>query len=263
MKNYTAREIEEISKDYRSISRRLSYTDYEHCASNLRRFMKFIDENELIKEFIVKYNTCRYDIKKIVNERHDFFSFKTSDDKNEEISMAYQMLQYAIENLEGDYSILYGRGFYSGGKTFNDQIRKFNEDIVDPLIEYIKQYLEEVYRNKLEQERGNNVLGTGNFTFNNSNFVVNNGNVDGNLSANVTVMNDDIQKEIEELLESIKEEVISKDLDTKEEVFELISEIDENIKSNQKPKKSILTALKTLCEGAIPLATKLLEIFYK
>lgn len=267
MKKYTSREIEKILREYRSISWRLNRTDYHQCASNLIEFMEFIDENELIKEFISEYNECKYDIKKILMERPNFRPFIAGSNKKEKISMAYQMLKYAIDNFNGDYTFLYGRGYYVGGNdSFDAQLKKFNEHIVDPLIEYIKQYLEEVYRNTLEQERGNNMLGTEKFTFNNSNVIFNSGNVDGNLSANVTVMNDGIQKEIEELLKIIEKEVKSINLDTKEEVFELISKVDQTVKANQEPRLSWLGKIKNFCEGSTIIVTcidKIIELISK
>lgn len=227
--------------------------------------MEFINENELIKEFIREHNTCEYDIKKILIERGNFRPFITGHNKKEKISMAYQMLQYAMQNFNGDYSLLYGRFYYVGGSKFPDnQFNKFNEHIVNPLIEYIKLYLENIHDDVLEQERGDGMMKEQNFTIQNANnsTIVMNSKVGGNVITDVKI-NDDVKIEVEKILKSIEEEVRLKNLDAKEEIFELISEINENIKFNQKPKKSILTAFKTLCEGAIPLATKLLEIFYK
>ena len=178
------------------------------------------------------------------------------------------MFQYSIDKFHGNHTCLYRRSYYIGGSnSFDAQLKKFNEHIVYLLIEYIELYLENICADMLKQEQNDKLLEEQYIIIQNTNnsTIVMNSKVSRNVIINVKI-NDDVKIEVEELLKYIKSGVISINLDTKEEVFELISEIDENIKSNQNPKKSILTALKELCRGAItviPLVTKLLEIFYK
>ena len=47
MKKYTSFEIQEISSRFRNVARRLSRTDYSQCDVNLKRFMSFIETEEL------------------------------------------------------------------------------------------------------------------------------------------------------------------------------------------------------------------------
>ena len=65
MKDYTSEEIQDISANFRNVARRLSRTDYSQCDTNLKRLMNVMDEQEMIKDFIDKNNTCKYDILRI------------------------------------------------------------------------------------------------------------------------------------------------------------------------------------------------------
>lgn len=252
MKKYTSKEIEKILREYERISNNLNYSDYHQCASNLIEFMEFIDENELIKEFIKEHNKCKYDIKKILTEREIFHPFITGRNKVEKISMAYQMLQYAIQKFNGDYSLLYGRFYYVGGSKLPDvQFNKFNEHIVNPLIKYINLYLENFHADILEQEQNDRESAEQRITIKNANNfnLVMNSKVDGDVITDVKINDNDYVKiEVEKLLESIKNEMISINLNMKEEVCELISKVDQSVEANQEPKLSWLGKIKNLCE---------------
>ena len=132
--SYTSFEIQDISSEYRNIARRLSRTDYSQCDANLKRFMGVIQSNSLISDFLAEKNTTTYDIEKIIESRGWLDPFVISADVHEEISLEYQLLSYAIENFDGDFTRLYGGHFYTSAKsTINDEMQKFIEHIIDPL----------------------------------------------------------------------------------------------------------------------------------
>lgn len=69
-----------------------------------------------------------------------------SADACEEISLEYQLLLYAIENFDGDFTLLYGGYNYTSAKsTINDEMQKFIEHIIDPFIDHISEHLRRCY----------------------------------------------------------------------------------------------------------------------
>ena len=56
---YTSQEIQDISSNFRNVARRLSRTDYSQCDANLKRFIKLVDNEPIIKEFI---ENCEKDV---------------------------------------------------------------------------------------------------------------------------------------------------------------------------------------------------------
>lgn len=72
--------------------------------------------------------------------------FEVSPIQNEEISFSVQLLTHAVNNFDGDFTRLYGTRYYTSAKsTVNDEMRKFIEHIIDPLIDHISEYLRHYY----------------------------------------------------------------------------------------------------------------------
>ena len=69
MKEYSSYEIQDISSNFRNVARRLSRTDYSQCDTNLKRFMTFLQDDELIADFVSRNNTVQYDIPAIIKAR--------------------------------------------------------------------------------------------------------------------------------------------------------------------------------------------------
>jgi hypothetical protein len=144
--SYTSYEIQDISSEYRNIARRLSRTDYSQCDAYLKRFMGVIQSNSLISDFLTEKNTTTYDLEKIIRSRGWLDPFVISADACEELSMEYQLLLYAIENFDGDLTLLYGGYNYTSAKsTINDEMLKFIEHIIDPFIDHISEHLRRCY----------------------------------------------------------------------------------------------------------------------
>ena len=128
--SYTCFEIQDISSEFRNVARRLSRTDYSQCDTNLKRFMAIVQTNQMISEFIHEKNTTEYDIATILRSREWLEPFNISTDINEEISFEYQLLIYALQNFDGDFTRLYGTHFYTSAKsTANDEMSKFIKHI--------------------------------------------------------------------------------------------------------------------------------------
>lgn len=260
--NYTSYEIQDISSEYRSIARRLSRTDYSQCNANLKRFMAVIQSNLLISDFLAEKNTTTYDIEEIISSRDWLHPFVISADTNEEISLEYQLLLYAIENFDGDFTRLYGRYFYTGAKsTINDEMQKFIEHVIDPFIDHISEYLRRCYERAVREE-SKNILTHGGITANYSTVVVGS-NVDGTISTH-NAINSETEKDAIKLISGIRETLNNEALDDKNDILEILLQIEEDIHAKQAPKKGFLAALKSLCSGSAAVAslvTALIKLF--
>ena len=260
--SYTSYEIQDISSNFRNVARRLSRTDYSQCDANLKRFMAVINSNEIIAEFIKSKNTHSYDIAAIVESRGWLDPFEVSPDVSEEISLEYQFLTYSIENFDGDFTRLYGTYHYTGAKsTINDEMQKFIEHIIDPLIDHISEFLRHCYEQAVREEEKGQPSTSGNITANYSTVVVAS-NVDGNISTQVTI-NEGTKNDAVELITAIKDALSTSDINEKDDIVEILKQIEEDLSENKKPKKGFLSALKTLCVGSttlISLITALIKL---
>lgn len=265
MKCYTSYEIQDISSEFRNVARRLCRTDYSQCDANLKRFMSVIQTQELISDFINRYNTHPYDIQTIVRSRDWLDPFGISPVVDEEISLEVQMLTYAVEQFDGDFTRLYGTHYYTSAKsTVNDEMRKFIEHVIDPLIDHIGEYLRQYYEKIVRMEEKDKPVAQTGITANNSTVVIGS-KVDGNISTQVSIDNY-TKTDAEELIATIRDTLQLEELENQDDITKILKLIEEDIKANKKPKKGLLTALKTLCTGGaavIPLVTALVELLSK
>lgn len=263
MRNYSSEEIQDISANFRNVARRLSRTDYSQCDANLKRFISVIDSQELIRDFIERHNTCEFDIKKIVQERDWISPFEISPVMDEEISLEYQMLKYALEHYEGDFTRLYGTHFYTSSKsTTNDEMRKFIEHIIDPLIDFISEHLRMCYDKKVREEEKNRPNFANGITANYSTVVVAN-NIEGNINNNINI-SEEVKSDALDLINAIKEVVSVAGNESEDDILEVLKQIELDIKANNKPKKGFLVALKSICGGSaavITLINSLMKLF--
>lgn len=263
MKEYSSYEIQNISSSFRNIARRLSRTDYSQCDANLKRFMSALDDEELIAEFIERNNVVEYNIPAIIHERSWLDPFEVSPVQNKEISFSVQMLKYAVENFEGDFTRLYGTHHYTSTKsTVNDEMRKFIEHIIDPLIDHISEHLRHCYDDVLRKEETVKPVATPSFTAHQSTIVIGS-HVEGNISNQISITENQ-KTDANELIAEIRVALAKADVPSKSDIEELLQQVKDDVDTNKKPKKGLLTALKVLCQAgsvAIPFVTALIELF--
>lgn len=261
--SYTSNEIQDISSEFRNVARRLSRTDYSQCDANLKRFMSVIKANKIIKDFIAEKNVHIYDIEAVIRARDRLAPFEVSPDVCEEISFEYQLLTYALDIFDGNFTRLYGTHWYTSHKsTMNDEMQKFIEHIIDPLIDYISEHLRHCYEKAVREEEKANPTTHGGITANYSTVVVGS-SVDGNISTKVTV-NESTKNDALELITAIKESLQENDVCEKEEITEILKQIEEDLRVNRNPKRGFFSALKALCAGSAPvisLVTALIKLF--
>lgn len=260
--SYTSFDIQDFSSEFRNVARRLSRTDYSQCNANLKRFMTVVQNNQMISEFIKEKNTTAYDIDTILKSREWLEPFDISPNINEEISFEYQLLTYALLNFDGDFTRLYGTHCYTSTKsTVNDEMRKFIEHIIDPLIDHIGEYLRHCYERAVRAESKDIYTTSGTITANYSTVVVGS-NIDGNVSTQVTI-NEGEKNDAVELIAAIKEALSESSVAEKDDILEVLKQIEDDLHENKKPKKGFLSALKALCAGStsvVSLVTALIKL---
>lgn len=260
--SYTSFEIQDISSEFRNVARRLSRTDYSQCDTNLKRFMAVVQTNQMISEFIHEKNTTEYDIATILRSREWLEPFNISPDINEEISFEYQLLIYALQNFDGDFTRLYGTHFYTSAKsTVNDEMSKFIKHIIDPLIDHICEYLRHCYERTVRAESKDTHTTSGAITANYSTVVVGS-NIDGSITTQVMI-NESEKNDAVELITTIKETLNESGIAEKDDILEVLKQIEDDLHENKKPKKGFLSALKALCAGStsvVSLVTALIKL---
>lgn len=264
MNTYSSGELQNISSDFRAVARRLSRTDYSQCNANLKRFISFINVTPIIKCFIDDNNVKDYDVSLILKERQWLDPFEISPVITEEISFEYQLLIYATENFDGDFTRLYGTHHYIRSKsTTNDEMNVFIEHIIDPLIDYISEHIRKKYDLALQEETKNGEKSLPSVSATNSTLVFNS-SVGGDVSTVITLGNN-IKSQGQEIVKEIAEIISVHTIDNSDEILELLELINDSLKGSQTPKKGFLTALKSLCSGTASvatLATALVKLFF-
>lgn len=263
MREYSSYEIQSISSNFRNVARRLSRTDYSQCDANLKRFMAILQAEELIADFIIKNNTVGYDVPSVIKQRDWLDPFEVSPIQNEEISFSVQMLTYAVERFDGDFTRLYGTHYYTSAKsTVNDEMRKFIEHIIDPLIDHISEHLRRCYDDSVRKEESTKAVATPSFTAHQSTIVIGS-HVEGNVNNQVSITENQ-KADANELIMEIRAAITEAEIPNKSDIEDIIQQVKEDIDADKKPKKGLLTALKVLCQAgsvAIPFVTALVELF--
>lgn len=262
MKKYTSDEIQDISSKFRNVARRLSRTDYSQCETNLKRFMTIICEQELISDYIGSCNIHHYDVEAIIKARDWLDPFEVSSITNEEISFEYQLLTYSVDKFNGDFTRLYGTHWYTDSKsTVNDEMRKFIEHIIDPFIDYISEHIHQCYEQAIREEKKREPIAPNGITANYSTVVVAN-SIDGNISNKITI-SEGIKKDAIDLIDAIKESCQISNIESNDDIIEVLKQIEADVHMSKKPQKGFLSALKALCTGSttiIPLVTALIKL---
>lgn len=136
MKEISKKDLKILSLDFRSIASRLMKCNYDTGMDLLRKFLAFIDENEIIADYISGF----------INP-NDFMSCKSKETfssmgktKQEEISTTYLYLKFCVENFKQYYNDM----AYYYASDVNDAIREFNDRIIFPFVDYISGYLKAI-----------------------------------------------------------------------------------------------------------------------
>jgi len=232
------KELRKIQYDFNSFASRLLQANYQDYTDVLGKFLKHIEDIQIINDYIVGCGNCNLDIAEEVSEVQRSYGrciFTTGDTEEEEVRNVYAVLRYLVDN---NNSIYHGIALgYSSSNNYQDKIEGFNNRFVMVLIRHIERYLtkvgidmglDEKITYNVTVENGQAIIATEGSTVHATNQV---GADSGELARLITA----VQASVGSLIEEDKEAV--------EESLEVIkAEI-----SAEKPKKSMLrTPLATL-----------------
>ncbi len=287
----TKSELKKTSLDFRMVANRLIRTNSQEGMSNLKRFIDYIDNNAIIRNFIQKHNYHTYDMESIAGNYPHLLLPIPDTSKEEEISFQYQLLKYGLKTYYEQYDgyLLLSRVFCGYSASFKDSADTFNSNIVLPFYGYIENYLTKLQIDMGDDENakitihvqgdnyGHNIGATMtemNINQSNSSFGVgiNQGEINAaNLAATINQLQASENHnalQLAELLNKLKTAIEAEPAlpaDDKEVALEQVAVLassgqNPNKESSFKPVKTAIAALKGTAT-ALPAAAELLKEF--
>ncbi|QHT58608.1 hypothetical protein GXP70_00505 [Paenibacillus lycopersici] len=232
MKNIDKKQLKIMSMEFRTIANRLITCNQQTGMPLLKKFLGFIDENEIISEYVQEH--VRIEDFEPIERGTAFYSM--GDTKQEEISYTYQYLKHAAGNFHNFYYDI-ASNYASDAK---DSVKEFCNRIILPFVNYIEGYLTEIGIRMGYDEDVKFVI-----NLNGGVAQVNVANDNSTLNATQNNGIDAIQLEslISKVLESITDDLSPQE---KELITDNIEVIREETKSSSPRKGFINTALKGL-----------------
>ncbi|MEK5431604.1 toll/interleukin-1 receptor domain-containing protein [Lysinibacillus sp. FSL R7-0073] len=134
------KQINKLCRDFRANSSRLLSTKLGSEQQDLSRFLLFIENNTLIKEYVSECIQDTLDFEDILSSKDWNDKLELPLNPKEEVSYIYQLLKYIeLKNAYIQVSIGYG-----SGNKIQDQIDAFNHQVTVHLVNHIREYLEDV-----------------------------------------------------------------------------------------------------------------------
>ncbi len=234
------RDLQKILYDYNSICNRLLQADLGDYLSVLKKFMSFINNTEIIKEYVSACGECKQDLDAEFAEVKKSYGrciFSIGETDEEEVCNVYAILKYIVDKeILVHFDVAAG---YSSSNKYLDRIKGFNNRFVMVLIRHIESYLtkvgidmgldDKVVYNVTVQD-GQAIIATDNAVVSATNTV----------SANTS--------ELMALIEAVRKQAEELDSEGKESVQDSLEVIETEI-SSDKPKKSMLRTAMAVLQG--------------
>ncbi|PID02684.1 hypothetical protein CSV67_08115 [Sporosarcina sp. P2] len=225
-----------------------------------KRFIKYINYEPILFDFIKKNNAVNFDIKEIIQSRRFNEKFNIPLEVNEEIAFIYQLLKYITENFDRYDTVSRSYASYKGAKIA-DSIREFNREVVKLLVNHITDYLEEkAIELGIDEKPNARVLIQGNVGQLNFSET---GNIQANQQNNSQNSNEELLSLAKELIAILKDTKIENAAD-KEDAIDFVEEATNLIESGNQPKPSVirraresLSKIRPVVEDASYLATQI------
>lgn len=250
--NLNRRDLRKLSFDFNSIANRLLRSSHNEFIHVLKKFIGYVNSEELIKEYIISCTREGFDVISEINRVNTCHGRSILDlgyTDEEEVYTIYSVLIYIAENGFNLYGI--GRA-YSSKSNYNEIIKDFNEKFSCILINYISGYLTKI---GIEMGIDEEV-----------NYMITNNGGQVNISKDMSTLNavQNIGTKSEELINLVEEiNKLVKSSEVPDEQREMIEESVDTIKNElqaDSPKKglikSCITGLKATVLG-IPTAIEL------
>lgn len=234
-------ELKILIKEFLTASNRMLRADYLTYASELKKFITFLESKPIINDYIIACGEPEYNVKEEVDEVNSSYGnaiFSLGETKEKEVANIYAVIKYlALNNYNGRSYVYYG---YSVSKKYQDKVDGFGDRFIRILIMHIENYLSTMSIKMGADEKMAVQFKIENGNFNNSQF-----NISAEGSFITATQNNSSQLELSKLIENLKNAtngMSEEDLETVNDCVEVIETLKE-----EKPKKGILkTALNTL-----------------
>lgn len=133
------RELNKLSREFRTNSSRYLATKYGTEQQDLKRFLLFIENTPLIMDYINECIGEEIDFEEIIQQKGWNEKFNLPLESKEEVSYVYQLLKY-IDKTGNFVGIIMG---YGSGRKIQDHLDAFNHQVVIHLINHIREYIED------------------------------------------------------------------------------------------------------------------------
>jgi len=238
------KELRKMSRSFRTIANRTINAHFEEADSILRMFVDFIDNNNLILEYIenidVEHKEVGEEIESVLSS-YGRKSLDTGSSIEEETVYTYDILKYMVENKISINSLSYGHS-----NSFQEMTKSFGHRVILPFVNHIESYLTEISIDMGFDEETKYVI------------TVNGGQM--NMAKDKAVINAtqkngiDVQ-ELDELVSSIKSSLNDEiGLEEKQIINDNVEVLQEELKQDNPKKGFIRTAISGL-QGVFPKIT--------
>ena len=234
--NIDKKQLKIISLEFRTVANRLINCHWQTGMDLLKKFITYIDTNEIIRDYIQSYVNPD-DFKDYKYQTGIVYS-SMGDSKQEEISFTYQFLKYAVDNCKSD---IYRSLAWGYAKEANDAVKEFCTRIILPFVNYIEGYLTEI---GIQMGYDENTQFTINVTGGNPQLNIASGNSEIAATQNIGIDVNQLEKIMDEIRGATNTEAFGNE--EIEQITDSLDAIKAELTSLQ-PKKGILrTALKGL-----------------
>lgn len=243
------KDLKKIQYEFNSISNRLLQADFGDYLNILKKFILFIENTTIIRDYIVSCGECAQNLDEEFAEVRSGYGrviFSTGETDEEEVRDVYAILKYITEkDILVHLSVAEG---YSSSNKYVDRIKGFNNRFVMILIRHIESYL-----TKVGIDMGLDEKIVYNVTVRDGQAIIASDNAVVNATNAVSVNSEDLLK----LIEAVRDcsaSLSPEDQASAQESLEVI----EAEASSDKPKKSMLkTAIAVLkgIKGTVEFAT--------
>ena len=129
--------------DHNSLCNRLLQANFNDYHGVLAKYMRFLDETEIIHDYILDCGPCDQNMEKEFKEvqTHEAI-FTLGDTDSEEVRNVYAILGYIVQN---NINVYYGIGMsYSSSRKFQEILKDFNDRVTMVLMRHIENYLTDI-----------------------------------------------------------------------------------------------------------------------
>lgn len=247
------KELKKVSRKFRLLASRVIYARYNEVNPIIKKFVEYLDNTPVIKEYIqsiyVEYPNIKDEIKQ-VSESYGTSTLSIGDTTEQEVSWIYQILKFISENPSTDTSLL-GWG-YTSSRKYQDMTKEFGSRLVMPFVNEIERYLSDIATDMGYDEESKFMInvngGQAQVNISNDNSII-------NANQNIQFNQSDADNIISELKRNLEKELFDNE-SIKNILIPQVELIESEI-SEDKPSKTVLkTSIDTVTAllKTVPLA---------